>query len=428
MQVSVETIGELGRRVTVEVPAEQFERAFAARLERLSKQVKLPGFRPGKVPAKVVEQRYGGQLLEEAAGDVIQRTLSEAISERKLRPAGGTRIQHKQLARGKDLEYTAEFDVYPEIKKLDLAGVEIERPVPEIGDADVDRTLDTMRRQRVTWNPVERAAQKDDRLLIDFVGRIDGVEFEGGKAENYPAVLGSGTLLEAMEQGLLGVTKGETRNIITKFPGDLRNPALAGKSAEFEIRVNEIAEPVLPEINEAFAQALGIAGGVEQLRRDVRVNLEREAASRAGTLLRGSVLKALLKANRFDAPAGLVDAEVERLKRAAEAMRQPGADDAAYRKRAASRVSLGLILSEIVHARGLKADAGRVRARLEDMAKDYDEPQKFLEWHYQDPERLGEIESAVLEERIVEDMIGTAKVKDRTVGLTDLMKMDVSID
>jgi trigger factor len=432
MQVSVETVSKLGRRVTVEVPAEQFERAFVARLERLSKQVKIPGFRPGKVPAKVIEARYAGQLLEEAAGDVIQRTLSEAMGERKLRPAGGTRIEHKPFARGKDFQYTAEFEVYPEIQKMDLAGIEIERPVPDVSDVDIDRTLENLRKQRVTWKPVERAAQKDDRLVISFVGRIDDVAFDGGKADNYPVVLGSNTLLETMEQGLIGVNKGETRRIPVTFPEGLRNEKLAGKAAEFEITVNEIEEPVLPEINAEFAQGLGIAGGVEELRSSVRKNLEREANTRSQAIVRNTVFKKLLEANRIEVPQSLVDAEVQRLKRAAESMRQqagaPETDDSFYTQRATSRVSLGLILSEIVHSRGLRADPSRVRARIEDMAKDYDQPQKFVEWYYQNPERLGEVESSILEERVVEELLATASVRDRTVGFVDLMKMDVSVD
>jgi trigger factor len=435
MQVSVETIGNLGRRLTVEVPAEQFERAFSDRLQRLSRQVKLPGFRPGKVPAKVVEARYGGQLLEEAAGELIERTLAEAIGERKLRPAGGPRVRHQPLARGRGLQYTAEFEVYPEIARLDLNGVEIERPVTEVVDADIDRTIDTLRRQRVTWNPVERAAQKEDRLIIDFIGRRDGVEFEGGKVENYPLVLGSGTLLDAMEQGLLGVRRGEVRQIPVQFPADFRNPALAGQAADFEIRVNEVTEPVLPAVDEAFVKALGIDGGVEKLRAEVRANLEREAANRARAVVRRNVLKALRDANNFDVPQGLVSAEVERLKRLTQAMSsQTGApmpaaeDDGVYLSRARARVALGLILAEIIRARGIKADAARVRARVEDMAKDYDAPEKFVEWYYTNPERLGEVESTVLEERIVEELLGAAKVRDRSVELPELLKMDVSID
>jgi trigger factor len=386
------------------------------------------------VPVKVVEARYGGQLLEEAAGELIERTLHEAIGTQKLRPAGGTRVQHKPLARGQGLQYTAEFEIYPEITRLDLIGVEIERPVAPIDDADVERTVDNLRRQRITWKSVDRAAQKEDRLIIDFVGRLNGAEFEGGKADNYTLVLGSGTLLEALEQGLINARSGETRNIPVQFPADFRNPALAGQTVDFEVRVNDISEPVLPPIDDEFVRTLGIDGGAEKLRAEVRVNLEREADNRARGVLRRNVLKALHDANQFEVPKGLIDAEVERLKRLSQAMStQTGApvpplDDSMYRSRAKSRVALGLVLAEIVRARGIKADPARVRARVEDMAKDYDAPAKFIEWYYANPERLGEIESSLLEERIVDELISSAKVRDRTVAFPELLKMDVSID
>lgn len=432
MQVSVETTSALGRRLTVVVPADQFEQEFAHRLQRLSKQVKLAGFRPGKVPPKVVEARYSGQLLEEVAGDLIERTLREAIGTHELRPAGGTRVQHKPLARGQGLEYTAEFEIYPEISRLDLASVAVERPVPEITDADIDRTLDTVRRQRVTWRPVERPAQKDDRLLVDFVARADGADLEGGKAENQPVILGAGTSFPEMEEGLIGTTPGETRRIAINFPADVRNKALAGKAVDFETHVREVAEPVLPEIDEELAKALGVnEGGVDALRAEVRRSLEREAAERARTVLRRNVLKALRDINQFEVPASLVDAEVERMKRIGQAAGQSAgalADDGFYRDRARVRVTLGLILAEIVRARGIKAEPGRVRARIEQMARDYEAPEKFIEWYYASPERLGEVESTVIEEMIVEQLLGTAQVQDRPVAFPDLLRMDVSIE
>ena len=434
MQVSVEAVGTLGRRLTVAVPADQFERAFADRLERLSRKIKMAGFRPGKVPAKVVEARYGGQLLEEAAGEIIERTLQEAIGSQKLRPAGGTRIRHKPLARGQELEYTAEFEIYPEITRLDLTGIDLERPVTQITEADVDRTLDTVRRQRVTWNPAQRPAQRDDRVLVDLLTRVDGAEFEGGKAQSHPVIIGSGALFPELEDGLVGSAVGETRNIKVDFPDDARNTALAGKAVEFEIHVNEIAEPVLPEVNEELAKTLGVEGGVDKLRADVRANLEREANGRTRAVLRHNVLKALREANRFEVPGSLVDAEAERMARIAQSVRggsgavSPPAENGVFRQRAGVRVALGLILAEIIRARGLKPDPVRVRSRVEDMARDYDEPQKFIEWYYANPERLGEVESTVLEERIVEELIGTANVQDRPMEFSELLKVDVSIE
>ena len=221
MQVSVETIGTLGRRLKVAVPADQVEKEFNARLQRLSKQVKMPGFRPGKVPLKMVEAQYGGRLMDEVAGELVQTTLYEAIGSQGLRPAGDPKVQRKPFARGEELEYTVEFEIFPEVKRFDLTGAHIERPVVTIGEEDVNRTLETIRKQRATWKQVDRAAGLGDRLSIDFVGRVNGEEFEGGKANAFQVVLGSGTLLEDMEQGLVGGKMGDTRKISVKFPVEL---------------------------------------------------------------------------------------------------------------------------------------------------------------------------------------------------------------
>jgi len=434
MQVSMETTSTLGRRLTVVVPADQFEQEFATRLNRLSRQVKMPGFRPGKVPTKVVEARYSGQLLEEVAGDLIERTLRDAIGEKQLRPAGGTRIQHKPLARGQGLEYTAEFEIYPEIARLDLSGITLERPVPQVADSDIDQTLESVRRQRVTWNAVDRPAQKEDRVLIDSVARVDGAEVENGKAQNHAVVIGSGRMFSEIEEGLLGVARGETRRIVVNFPAESSNKALAGKSVEFEIQANEVAEPVLPQVDEEFAKGLGVnEGGVDALRTEVRGSLEREANERVRTILRGNVFKALREANKFDVPAVMVANEVERMKKVAASARGDSAtpdpnDDSFYQERARMRVSLGLILSEIVRARSIKADPARVRARVELLARDYDAPEKFVEWYYANPQHLSEVESAVLEEQVVEHLLETAQVQDRPTPFPELLKMEVSVD
>jgi trigger factor len=428
MQVSLESTGTLGRRLTVAVSAERVEEEFSTRLARLSRQVKLPGFRPGKVPLTMVERQYGGRLMEEVAGDLIETSLKEAIHREGLRPAAGPRIRRKELARGRELEYTAEFEIYPEIKKLDIQGVAIERPVATVTAEDVERTLETVRRQRVTWNPVARAAQVNDRLLIDFTGRCEGKPFEGGSANNFPLVLGSGTLVGDLEQGLVGARAGEARALPVRFPADYRHAPLAGKTAEFEVKINEVAEPVLPEVNGDFAKRLGVTdGNVETLRAEVKNNLEREAAVRARAVVRGRVLKALVDANDFEVPQGLVEAEVAKLKRLVQATRAaPSLDEAALRARGRTRVMLGLILSEIVRTRGLKPDAGRVRARLEEMASEYESPETFIQWHYQNPERLAEIESRVLEDKIVEELLATARVDERTVSFQELLNLDTA--
>ncbi|HYA37414.1 MAG TPA: trigger factor [Candidatus Methylomirabilis sp.] len=428
MQVSVETIGALGRRLKVAVPADEVEKEFSARLQRLSKQVRLPGFRPGKVPLKMVEAHYGVRLIEEVAGELIQTTMYEAIGSQGLRPAGDPRVQRKPLVRGEQLEYTVEFEVFPEVKRFDLAGVRIERPVVTVTDADVDRTLETIRKQRAQWKPVDREARLGDRLTIDFTGRMNGKEFDGGNASAFPVVLGSGTLIESLEQALVGSKAGESRNVSVRFPAEYRHATLAGQAADFDVKVNEVAEAVLPEVSESFAQELGVKdGGIERLRAEIKANLEREAASRSRAVIRTRALRSLLEANPIEVPQSLLEAEAQRLKKSDMTTGSGISDAMSYERRARSRVALGLILGEIIKTRGLTPDPAQVRRRLEEMSGDYESPQEFIQWHYEKPERLSEIENLVMEEKIVEDLLISAEVADKPMGFQDLLKIDVVI-
>jgi trigger factor len=425
MQVSVETTSTLGRRLKVAVPADEVEKEFHARLQRLSKQVRLPGFRPGKVPLKMVEAQYGGRLMDEVAGELIQNTLHEAIGSQGLRPAGDPRVLRKPFVRGEQLEYTVEFEVYPEINRFDLSGAHIERPVVTVSEEDVDRTLETIRKQRAAWKPVEREARLGDRATIDFVGRLNGNEFEGGKGNAFPVVLGSGTLIESLEQGLVGAKSGESRSVSVKFPADYRHAALAGQTADFDVKVSEVAEAVLPEVNEALARELGVKdGSVEKLRADIKANLEREAGARARAVVRTRALKLLLDANPLEVPQSLLEAEIQRLKAGDAATGTGTGDEVSYERRARNRVALGLILGEIIRNRGLTPDPARVRSRIEEMASDYESPQEFIQWHYAKPERLNEIENLVMEERIVEDLLSSAQVADRPMSFQELLKVD----
>jgi trigger factor len=433
MQVSVETFGTLGRRVKIAVPAADVEKAFSERLQQFSRRVKLPGFRPGKVPLKMVEAQYGGQLMQEVAGDLIESSFAEAVGREGLRPAGGPKIQPQALARGADLQYVAEFEIYPEIAKPDITGVRIERPVVDVTDADVDRTLDTIRKQRTTWRAVERAAQSGDRLVVDFTGRLDGQVFDGGSAKSFPVVLGGNTLLEDLEKGLIGATSGETRTIAVRFPVDYHHAKLAGKTADFDVKVNEIGEPVIPDVGADLARQLGIEDGdIEKLRAEVKGNLEREAAGRIRGVLRGHVMQALLNANKFDVPQALVKNEATRMKSQEQTLKgaHGGADEVIekmYQDRARQRVALGLILGEIVQKRGIRADAGKVRQRLLELAAEYEQPEAFVQWHMSQPERLAEIESMVVEDRLVEELLAGADVIDTKVGFQDLLKVEAAV-
>jgi len=431
MHVTVETTGNLGRRMTVAVPAARMEQEIAVRLKRLSQTVRFPGFRPGKAPMKMVEAQYRGKVTEEVMGDLIRSTFYEAVNEQGLKPAGGPEIQPKNVDRGQDFEYTATFEVYPEIKRLDIKGKHIERPIVTVSEEDVNRTIDSLRRQRVGWNPVERAAAKEDRVLIDFQGRLDGVPFEGGEAKDFPLVLGNNTLIDGFESGLIGARAGENRTLDVTFPTDYRNTNLAGKKVQFAVTVKQVNEPVLPEVNDEFARALGVADGkVETLRTEVRANLERELAERVRRELREQVFKALIEANPLDVPKSLEQSEIEHLVRTGranlEAQGLPAAqlpnDPQLYAEQARKRVTLGLILAEMVKAKSLAVDAQRVRARVEELAAGYDNPQEFVAWHYADRERLAEIESKVMEDQAVEMLLATAEVVDKPMSFQELMR------
>ncbi len=430
MQISVESFGKLGRRLTVAVPADEVEKVYHQRLRRLSGQVRMPGFRPGKVPLKLLEAQYGGRLMEEAAGELIEESLREAIGREGLRPVVGPRIQRKVLERGKNLEFTAEFEVYPEIPHLSLKDKTLQQPVAAITEEDIDRTLETIRRQRVQWQPrgEGESAQAGDKVRISFVGRLEGETFEGGSAENFSVVLGSNSLLSGLEQGLIGMRPGETRTIPVAFPADYRHERFAGQTVEFEVSLHEVAQAVLPAVDEDFARALGVAdGSLEKLRAEVRANLEREARRRSRAILRARAWQALLDSNPIEVPEGLLAAEFAREKRMVESARRGAPlspeEESHLRERARRRVALGLILNELIRVHGIRPDTARVRERLAEMAAEYESPEAFIRWHYEKPERLAEVESLVMEEQAVEAALAGARVEEVTVGFQELLDL-----
>lgn len=424
MQVSVETVGTLGRKLKVAVPAADVEKEFSQRLKKLSQQVKMPGFRPGKVPLKMVEAQYGGRLMEEIAGDMIETSLREAIVKEGLRPAAGPRIAQQTIARNKGLEYTAEFEIYPEIKKLDIAGIVIEKPVASVAAEDIERTLETIRKQRATWSPLPREAKLGDRVKIDFAGQLNGEPLPGGTAKDFFAVLGSGTLIDDLEKGLVGAKSGETRKVVATFPADYRHQPLAGQTVDFDVTVHEVAEPVLAEVNAELAKQLGVEdGNVEQLRAEIKENLEREASQRTRRVVRTRVLKALLDANSFEIPKSLIDAETASLRRYAQASGMHS-DDASLNNQARQRVAIGLTLAEVIRARDIKPEPARVRTKLEEMAAEYESPAAFVQWHYEQPQRLAQIQSLVAEERAVEELLAQAKVEEKSVAFQELLQLE----
>lgn len=429
MQVSVENTGNLQRLMSVAIPADEVEQKIQARLKQLAKNSKLPGFRPGKAPMKIIERQYGEQVLQEVAGSLIETSLRDAFTQENLVPAGTPDIEPKSMERGKDLEYAARFDIYPEVKKIDLEGVKIDRPVCEITDEDVDRTIESMRRQSMTYKTVEREARAGDRVTVDFKGTIDGETFAGGEAEDYQLVLGEGQFLEEFEQGVIGAKAGETKTVTVNFPDDYHGEAVAGKAVEFEIQVKKVAEPKLPEVNEEFAKSFGVKDGdMEAFRKEVADNLARERDERLSKLTRARVLDAMIRENDLDVPEKLVEREIESMIAVNRSMlEQQGLptehfnpDREQYREEAERRVAMGLILSEVVTKNEMKPDPDRVKDRVEKMAVSYEQPEAFVQWYYSSRERMQQVESMVLEEQVVELLLEGADTQDKAISLQEL--------
>lgn len=432
MQANLETLGQLERRLSVTLPAAEIVNEVENRLKRLSRTVKLHGFRPGKVPLKVVAQQFGLQVRQEVLGDAMQRSFGEAVRQQNLRVAGYPQFEPKPLAEGAaDFQYSATFEVYPDVVVGDITGVTIRRPVLEVGEAEVDRTLEIMRKQRVRFEPAERAAQAGDRVTLDFRGTIDGQEFPGSSARDQPAVLGEGRLLPDFERNVIGLQRGESKTFELRFPDEYHGREVAGKTARFEISVKHVAAPHLPEIDAGFAKSLGVADGdLSKMRAEVKANLEREVKARLRTRVKDQVMQTLLDATRIETPRGLVQAEVQRLQIAARqdlAARGVKANDEVslpadlFEKQAQRRVNLGLILAELVKTHGLYAKPDQVRAAVEEQAQSYERPQEVVKWFYASPERLREIESSVLEDNVGAWALGAAKVVDAAVNFDELM-------
>lgn len=428
MQVSVEATSALERRMTVGVPAARIESAVDKSLQQTARRAKVPGFRPGKVPMSVIRQRYEGAARQEALGDLIQETFYEAVVEQKLNPAGAPSIEPKVFEKGKDLEYVATFEVFPEIKLAGFEGIAVERPQAEVGDADVDTMLDVLRKQNTRFEAVERAAENGDQITIDFVGKIDGEAFAGGSAKGVPLVLGSGRMIPGFEDALVGVKAGEERVINPTFPEDYQNLDLAGKTAEFTVNVTAVAAPALPELNDAFFALFGVKeGGLEGFRAEVRKNMERELRQAIKTKVKNQVMEGLLETNPVEVPKALVADEVNRLR--VQAVQQFGGNikpenlpAELFEEQAKRRVVLGLIIAEVVKQNELKPDETRVRALIEEMASAYQEPEQVVAWYLKNEKQLNEVRSVVLEEQVVDTVLSKAKVTDKSVSYEEAVK------
>ncbi len=423
MQVSVETTSGLGRRMTVRIPAEQIDQQVESKLQQLARTVRLDGFRPGKVPLSVVKKRYGDQVRQETAGELIASSYEEALQQENLKPAGEPGIEQTRNQAGEELEYVATFDVYPDIEPPELEDIDIERVSAAVEDSDVDDMLEKLRRQRVTWGKVERASQEGDRLEIDFEGRIDGQPFAGNSAKNVPLELGSKTMIPGFEEQLVGVSAGDSKTIEVTFPEDYASREVAGKTATFDIKVHGVAAPELPEVNDDFARAFGVGdGGLERLREEIRRNMERELDAAIKSKVKQQVFDALLEKADLDVPASLIDSEIDALIKKDEAAADAGSDRSRYEDEARRRVSLGLLIAEIIQRNQLQVDPERVRETIENLAQSYEKPEEVVQWYYSNQEMLAGVQTLIMEETVVEWVAGQAKITEKTTSFTEIMQ------
>ena len=433
MSVQVETLEKLERRITLTLPTDTIASEGESRLKRLARTVKADGFRPGKVPISVVAQRYGYSVHYEVMNDKVGEQFNAAVNEAKLRVAGAPRITEKDGAPEGQVAFDATFEVYPEVKIGDLSGAEVERVSTEVTDAAIDKTLDILRKQRRTFQQRAAAdgAAEGDRVTIDFEGKIDGVPFEGGKAEAFQFIIGEGQMLEQFDQAVRGMKAGESKTFPLQFPADYHGKDVAGKEADFLVTLKKVEAQHLPEVNEALAKSLGIKDGtVEALRADIKKNLEREVKFRVLARNKSSVMEALLKAAELDVPKALVAGEVERMTEGARAdLKKRGIKDAEkapipaeiFEPQAERRVRLGLVVGELVRANNLQAKPEQLQAHIDEMAQSYERPAEVVRWYLSDRSRMAEVEAVVIENNVAEFVLAKAKVTDKVVPFDELM-------
>jgi trigger factor len=426
MQVSVEAIGTLERRMEVQVPAERIEKAVDERLQKLSRTVRLKGFRPGKVPVKVVRQQFGDQVRQEVLGDVLQKSFAEAVQQEKLTPAGGPKIEPLNLDQGGDLKYRAVFEIVPEIDLKGFEGMELSRPVAEVTTADIDTMIENLRQQRAQYAPVEREARETDRVTVDFDGTINGLAFDGGNGEDVAIVLGERRMLEDFEKALVDTRAGEAKVVELTFPENY--PAgTAGKQARFEVKIKAVEERRLPELDEEFAKSFGIEeGGIEQLREEVKENMQRELADAVRARLKKQVMDGLVAANPIDLPKTMVETQVRDLQ--LDTARRMGARDASqvppaegFQEPARRRVALTLIVGELIKRADLRVDQAKVLERFEELVAQFPDPQQALQTYRTNPQLQRQMEAAVLEDQVVDWVVERARISDAPASFKELM-------
>ena len=433
MEVTVEVTQGLERRMTVTIPDNDIESQVEKRLRSIAKSVRMEGFRPGKVPFKMVARQYRGQVTAEVMGDVVQSTFGQALKQESLSPASGPTLQSQDIKDDNVFEYSVTFEVYPEIEIQGLDKIDVERPKVEITDADVDRMLDTLRQQQTTWNEVDRESQKDDRLVIGFDGTIDGEAFDGGSTNGMPLVLGTGSMLSEFEDNLVGVKAGDEKVFNVTFPDEYHGKAVAGKTAEFTVKVDSVSEPVLPEIDDEFAKTYGVdEGGVEQLRADIRENMQRELDSAVNSQVKSQIMDGLLENNSFEIPSAMVDEEIERLREATmEDMKRSGNANlpdmpaSLFEDQARRRISLGLMVAEIVKANDIKLDQEKFDNEVKALSATYEQPDAVERAYRDKPELRQGIEAVVIENQVVDYLVDQVNINDVEKGFYDVVQSRV---
>lgn len=431
MQVSIETTTGLERRMTITVPADRVDSEVNERINKAARTVRMDGFRPGKVPLAVVKKRFGASIRQEALGDLIRDSFYEAVTQEKLNPAGFPTIESVKDEGHSDLAFVASFEVYPEVKLASLAGVQVERPVATVSADDVEKMIDTLRRQRASWADTAEAAKDGDRLDLDFDGSVDGEAFEGGAAKGFSLTLGSKRMIPGFEDQLVGVKAGEERSLNVTFPEDYQAEALKGKAAVFKVKVNSVQTPVLPEVNAEFIKAFGVAdGGIDKFREDVRKNMERELKQAVKNKTKNQALEGLLSAHTLDVPKALVANEIGRLRQ--NMLKQFGGNaknvnpdmlpDELFAEQAKRSVTLGLLIGEIIKTSELVVDGAKVRALIEEIAESYETPAEVVNWYYGNKEQLQQVEAVVLEDQVVDKILSEAQVTDKTVAYEEVLR------
>lgn len=429
MQVSVESGEGLVKRLLVNLPADKVNDLVAAKLKEAARSVRMDGFRPGKVPLRVVKQRYGEQIRQDVYGELIQSSFYDAALQENLRPVGDPSIELREDEADGGLAYTATFEIMPDLEVADLSALEIKRPVTTVEDADVDNMIEKLRQQRTEWVDVERAAQNGDRVTLDFAGSMDGEAFEGGSASDVPLVLGSGNMIPGFEEGLVDAKAGDKPVLELKFPEDYRVEQLAGKDVSFEVEVKVIAEPILPEIDEEFVKAFGVEDGTEEnLRKEIRENMEREVRQKVKGRTKEQVMDALLAANDLTVPAAMISQEAAALKKQTQQeMAQSGQQNTVdlplgvFEPQAERRVKLGLLVGEIMSNNELEVEPDRVVEAIAEQASTFESPQEIIDWYRENAQARAAVENVVLEDQVVDLILEQANVEDEKLSFDELL-------